>query len=330
MRKFLSSVTLIGFLLTVVIGQKIPLQPEAVSPEGRNVDSMAIWIAPKPSDSLILITEKSGNEIMAIRADRTASLVRRFGSFRRPNGVIVIPRMKIGKSMRDVALTTERDGNRISLFSIPDFQPLGSFGEEIQQPMGITYVRDGDGALIFVVSKRAEGDDKIIRYRITLADGMLRAERQLSFGHELTPNQETVFADESTGLLYAADESAQNIKVYDLSGRLLTTFGDGIFQGQVEGIAIARCGKKSILVASDQLIPTELEFFELPGYKHLATVITSVVKTDGIALTQHPLPDFPRGLLVAQTDPNESGGLRVELFRLDKLFDAGSIKCRSK
>lgn len=80
--------------------------------------------------------------------------------------------------------------------------------------------KKGKNLLAFVVAKRAEGNDKIIRYRIGEKNGRLTGTRETAFGKELTPNQETVFIDQKRRLVFAADETARDIKIYDFDGNL--------------------------------------------------------------------------------------------------------------
>lgn len=96
----------------------------------------------------------------------------------------------------------------------------------------------------------------------------------------------------------------------------------------MEGIAVARCRRTDYLIASDQGARTEFEIFDLKDYRHVGTVSTSASRTDGIALTQAKLPDFPKGLFIAQTDPQDTGGLRAEFFDLRKFFAASNVFCK--
>jgi 3-phytase len=311
------------------MAQTAPLEPIAKTIDGRNVDSLAVWIAPKKSDSLVLLTEKEGGQVMVFKADKNATFVRRFGEMKRPNAVVVVHKAKLGKRKLDLVFVTERDANKVSVFSAPNFEKLGEFAHDVQQPMGISLYQRGKNDLVaFIVPKRAEGNDKVLRYKITEENGKIIGIREKEFGKEITPEQETVYVDAKTKLVYVADENARNIKIYDVDGNLQKTIGDGIFQAQVEGIAIAECKGKRYLIASDQLPVTEFEIFELPNFEHRGTVVTSARITDGIALTTQKLPDFPKGLFLAQTDPSDTGGLRAEFFDLNGIFGKVNIKCR--
>jgi 3-phytase len=326
--RLVAAVFLICAYAISALSQSEPLRPVTATIDGRNVDSMAFWIAPKKAESLLLLTEKAGNEVMVFRTNRQAQFVRRFGEFKRPNAIVVVRDVRFGKRKMDLAFITERDANKVSVYSVPSFEKVGEFAQDVPQPMGISIYRGKSGLQAFVVAKRAEGNDKVIRFRITEQNGSIGGVREITFGSELTPNQETVFVDSKTRMVYVADETAKNIKIYDLDGKLRKTIGDGIFQAQVEGIALAECGKRRLLIATDQLDITEFEIFDLNGHRHLGTVVTTASRTDGIALTQTRLPDFPNGLFVAQTDPDDTGGLRAEFYDLGEFFKRANIVCK--
>lgn len=319
---------IILWLHTLTYAQNTPLQPIAKTIDGRNVDSMAVWIAPKKNDSLVLLTEKAGGQIMVFKADKNATFVRRFGEMKRPNGVVIIQGAKIGRKKQDLVFVTERDADKVSVYAAPDFIKVGEFANDVPQPMGISVYQRGPDLVAFVVAKRATGNDKVIRFRITEQNGQIGGLREIQFGRELTPNQETVFVDAKSKIVFVADETAQNIKAYDVDGNLQKTFGDGAFQAQVEGIALAACGKNRYLIASDQRDTTEFEIFDLKDYKHLGTVITTAHHTDGISLTQKKLPDYPNGLFIAQSDPDGTGGLRAEFFDLHQILKSGNAFCK--
>jgi 3-phytase len=313
-------ILLLGSLLAQTAAE---IKPVATTIEGRNVDSLAVWVAPKREDSLVLLTEKGGGQVMVFKADARATFVTRFGEMKRPNGVVVLQGARIGAVKSDLAFITDRDANIVHVYSVPDFRPLGTFGQDLKQPMGIAlHRRQKDGAVFaYVVAKRAEGDGKVARYRIAEAQGRLTGRRELSFGRELTVGQETVAVDGEKGRVFVADENARDVKVYDLDGKYQSSFGGGVFEAQVEGIVVAACGAGGYLVASDQKDVTEFEVFDRATFKHLGTLRGAAMRTDGVALTLAPLPDFPRGLFAAQSDPADTGGRHAEFYDFGQMLD---------
>lgn len=301
--------------------------PIATSIAGNNVDSPAIWIAPNPENSLVFLTEKKGGAIMVFRADKKATFLKRIGGMKRPNGVAALQNAPF--RVKDLLFVTDRDANRIHIYSVPDFQLRGVFGEGMPQPMGIALYQDNSVVYAFVVFKRVEGDAKVVRFRIMENNGQLKAVKEIQFGKELPAGQESIFVDQDRKRVFVADENERNIKVYSLDGKWQTNFGSGIFQNQVEGIVIARC-EKEYIIATDQQSKTEFEFFDPSTYKHLATIRGKAANTDGIAITTSSLPDFPNGLFVAQSDPDDSGGRHAEFYDLNQmLMIAGLPSCQS-
>ena len=300
------------------------VQPVALTMAGKNVDSAAIWIAPKPEESLVFLSEKKGGSVMVFKADKKATFLKRIGGMKRPNGIAVLQNAPF--DVNDLLFITDRDANRIHIYSVPDFQNRGTFGEGIPQPMGIALYQGKADYVVFayVVFKRAEGDAKVVRFRIIEEGGKFSAIREIQFGKELTAGQENIFVDPERNRVLVADENERDIKIYDLDGRYETKFGDGKFQGQVEGIAIGQCSRDYI-IASDQQIVTEFEFFDRATYRHLGTARSKASNTDGIAVTNFSLPDFPDGLLVAQSDPDHSGGRHAEFYDFNQLLHAAGL-----
>jgi 3-phytase len=307
-------------------------KPVAVTIPGKNVDSPAIWIAPRPEESLVLLTEKGAGQVMVFKADAKATFVRRFGKMKRPNGIAILQNVAVGSINKDLAFVTDRDGGLVQVYSIPDFQPVGTFAENLKQPMGISlYHRRSDNAVYaYIVTKFGKDDEKVVRFRITEQEGRVTGARDLNFGRELLTNQETVVVDPDRDLVYVADENRHEVKVYDLNGKLITTFGKGHFSAQVEGIALAGCGKSGYIIATDQQHVTEFEVFDRSSFQHLATIKTSLKVTDGIALTELTLPDYPHGLFVAHSDPDHSGGRHAEFYDLDQLLKSAGLNLAEK
>jgi 3-phytase len=319
------------FIIATAAPLDVP-KPVAVTIAGKNVDSPAIWIAPKPEDSLALLTEKGGGQVMVFKADAKATFVRRFGKLKRPNGLAILQNVQIGSIKKDLAFVTDRDGDIVHVYSIPDFELVGTFAEKLKEPMGISlYHRQRDNAVFaYIVRKFGRDNDKVIRYRITEQQGRITGAREINFGRELLTNQETVLVDADRELLYIADENRHEVKVYDLDGKLVTAFGKGHFSAQVEGIALTGCGKSGFIIATDQRGVTEFEVFDRATFEHLGTIRTSLRVTDGIALTETSLPDYPRGLFVAHSDPDGSGGRHAEFYHLDQLLGSAGLELARK
>lgn len=328
---FLFALCVSGLAMTATTVSDYP-RPVAVTIPGKNVDSPAIWIAPKPEDSLVLLTEKGGGQVMVFKADAKATFVRRFGRMKRPNGIAILQNVPVGSIKKDLAFVTDRDGDIVYVYSVPDFELVGTFAEKLKQPMGISlYHRKSDNAVFaYIVRKFGRDDEKVIRFRIAEQQGRVTGSREINFGKELLTNQETIVVDPERELLYVADENRHEVKVYDLDGKPVGVFGKGHFSAQVEGIALTGCGKSGFIIATDQQGSTEFEVFDRATFQHLGTIKTSLKVTDGVALTELKLPDFPRGLFVAHSDPDHSGGRHAEFYNLDQLLESIGLNLAEK
>jgi 3-phytase len=329
---FLFALHIFSLVVTAVVATFDVPKPIAVTIPGKNVDSPAIWIAPKPEDSLVLLSEKGSGQVMVFKADAKATFVRRFGKMKRPNGIAILQNAAIGSIKKDLVFITDRDGDVVHVYSIPDFAPVGAFAEKLKEPMGISlYHRQSDNAVFaYIVRKFGKADDKVVRFRITEQNGRVTGAREINFGKELLTNQETILVDAERELLYVADENRHEVKVYDLNGKLVTTFGKGHFSAQVEGLALTGCGQSGFIIATDQRSATEFEVFDRATFEHLGTIKTSLRVTDGVALTEVALPDYPRGLFVAHSDPDGSGGRHAEFYHLDQLLESTGLKLAEK
>jgi len=56
------------------------------------------------------------------------------------------------------------------------------------------------------------------------------------------------------------------------------------------------------------------------------TIKTALRRTDGLAVTEHLLPDCPDGLFVAHSDPDGSTGRYVEFYHLKQLLESVGLK----
>jgi 3-phytase len=99
------------------------------------VDSPALWHG-KDGQNWLLATAKEGNVVIVYDA-ATGEKINQFGQtgsalgdLSRPNGIAVID---------NYAVIVERDNHRIQVFSLPDFESLGVFGESVLRfPYGLT------------------------------------------------------------------------------------------------------------------------------------------------------------------------------------------------
>lgn len=295
--------------------------------EDDNVDSIASWHTP-PDRHWLLATAKSSHQIIVYDA-RDGSILQKFGGpgsdagrFRHPNGISVID---------NLALIVERDNRRVQVLTLPDFTPLGSFGEQyLRRPYGLWLHRKENGRYrVFVTDAYdiEDGDTRKLDRRIQVFEFMLfgdtidaKWQRQAGeqSGKGVLRDVESLYGDAEYNLLLIADEAKnqRNIKVFDLDLNFRDmTIGDGLFQSEAEGIALYRCMDGSgFWIATDQgkrrnnflvFDRQTLEF--LGGFSGRTTR-----NTDGIWLTQEAFAGFPQGAFFAVHDDGGVAAFAME------------------
>ena len=100
-----------------------------------NVDTPAVWHGAE-GQHWLLTTAKEG-DVIRVHDAATGAPIRRvggagtdLGQLDRPNAVTVID---------DLMIVVERDNRRVQVFSLPEFEPLGAFGEPLgwQREVGV-------------------------------------------------------------------------------------------------------------------------------------------------------------------------------------------------
>jgi 3-phytase len=289
-----------------------------------NLDSPAVWTGAQ--GSWVIATAKDPHDLWVFDASSGALLRRvggpgsELGRFQRPNGIAVAG---------DLLLVVERDNRRVQLLSLPDFHPLGAFGEEdLIRPYGITLYEAEDDALhLFVTDDYGnevdppeggipEGDftERVKHFVLQRRDGAFQARLVRAFGEADGPGAlrvvESIQVDEVHGILLVADEHAADLKVYDLDGRYLERdVGADLYRfGDPEGVMLYRCGNAGYWILTDQGPDlTVFHILDRESFQHLGSFTGAVTaNTDGISLVQEGIPGLGDGALFAVHD---DGGL---------------------
>ncbi len=292
--------------------------------EANNVDSIAVWRVPSSEQRLLISTAKASHKLIVYDAQNGFPISEygspgaALGQFQRPNGIAVED---------DIVFVVERDNHRIQALRLPDFTPLGTFGEQqLVKPYGI-YIRPVEGGYQVYVSddyNPAPGGEpepnpdglrqRIKRFQIQIESDALQTEFLNAFGaHAGGPAAldvvESLMGDPAHDRLLIADEDFENgmeIHVYDLEGADTgQTLGKGLFQFQPEGIALWTTGRKSgYWIFTDQgEEANHYHIFDRRSLAHLTSFQGErTLNTDGIAIDLAPSPRYPRGLFYAIHD----------------------------
>ena len=296
----------------------------AESPTRDELDSLATWRHPDGTAWLIA-TAKSGHRLVVFNAD-TGVRLREFGAkgsepgqFKRPNGIAV---------HGDRLFVVERDNRRVQVLSLPDFRPLGSFGETaLRAPYGLWLnpTQNGGGADTmevyvtdsFMLGERFEVmppleqlDQRVRRYRLRFdAEGGFAAESQGHFGDTGEADAlrivESIAGDAAHDRLLIADEyrPQSTLREYTLAGRATGRQIPGdTFAFEAEGVSLWTCKRdKGYWVSVDQLSPlTVFHVFDRKTLTRIGSITgRTVAATDGITLRTAASKRFPKGALFA-------------------------------
>lgn len=305
---------------------------------GEELDSLATWRG-ADGHPWVIATAKSTHRLVVFDAD-TGERLREVGGkgpapgqFKRPNGIAVAG---------DRLFVVERDNHRVQVLSLPDFRPLGTFGEgELRSPYGLWLDASDDGSVdLYVTDNYMLGerfdivppldtlDRRVQRYRVRFdADGRATATAEGHFGATTDADAlhvvESIAGDAAHDRLLIADESMPHstLREYTLAGRATGRHIPGdTFAFEAEGVALWACGKdRGYWVAVDQL--SDHTVFHLFDRRSLALVANfrgdTTAATDGITLRATPSERFPHGALFAM-----HADTSVAAFDLRDLVDA--------
>lgn len=302
------------------------LKPVVITaPTRHDTDDPAFWIHPTDrAQSLIIGTDKNTDGAL-YAYDLDGRIVRRAGDLKRPNNVDVAYGLPLGGKPVDIAVTTERELQRLRVFSIPELKPVDKGdlvvfgGDKERAPMGIAlYQRPRDGAIFAIVGgKGGPADGYLGQYQLS-DDGTGRVQMKLvrQFGRYSGKKEiESIAVDAELGYVYYSDETF-GVRKYAVdpdapdAGRELATFGTSGYASDHEGISIYKLndGTGYLLVSDQQANQFRIYKREgEPGRPHehtlVKTVPVSTIESDGSEVTSLVLsPRFPSGLFVAMSE----------------------------
>ncbi len=326
------SVCLLGGTL-VSCGQPVASDPDAtqaaVKPRvvtaalPHDTDDPAIWInRADPAKSLVIGTDKDTAGGLYV-FDLAGKIVAQTPPLQRPNNVDIVGGLMLGGKPTDIAVTTERERQRLRVFRMPDLAPLdhGDLvvfdGDTTRAPMGIAlYRRPGDGAVFaFVGGKSGPADGYLWQYRLEDdGTGRVKMTKVRAVGRYSGKKEiEAIAVDAELGYVYYSDEQ-HGVRKYRADPAApdaapeLALFGTTGFAADHEGFAIyPQAGGAGYLIVSNQQADT-FRIFPRAGragkphdHPFLKSVRLSTHESDGCDVTNVALPGFPGGLFVAMS-----------------------------
>ena len=289
------------------------------------VDSPAIWTG-QAGETWIVATGKLTSRLYVSDA-ATGAHIRtigrrgsKLGEFSRPNGIAIAG---------DLALVVERDNHRVQVLRLPDFTPVGTFGEEtLSKPYGVAVQSHAKGEMIVFITddyQEKNGRDlagrdlgeRVKRFRVSESGQGLVSTYLGAFGDTVGAGRligvESVAVDPDAGILLIADEGAIDVKVYRTDGSFtgLVLWGD-LIRTEPEGIVLYACGpSEGYWVVTDQH-PGDNRFlvFDRKSFALLGGVRGKTMRnTDGIALIQRPVGPMSAGALYGSHKDRSVGAI---------------------
>lgn len=292
---------------TQVNSKVVTLTPDTVlTGKGENVDTIGVWEAPNPEDTLVFVSAK-GNSLVEVWKypftdnEQEALQIEEFGTSN-VNGVVIDQEKDL------LYITVGDEVSSAFVFELPSLELKSQFvnaSRELHGEPNCGLLKRPDGqTLVYVTSDNA----------ISIHDAATG--EQLDIVDQPT-DVETVYADPYYQIVYVPDENDRtgvNVYTPDLKPYMkdgTNHFGTGAFEDDAEGVWVYASNGfggsddgSGYIIVSDQRSPlTDFEFFDRQTWEHLGTLrLEGVGNTDGLVSNQRPLPEYPLGFFAAIND----------------------------
>ncbi len=266
-------------------------------------DDPAIWVsATNPAESLVIGTDK-GSGLLSYTLDGQQFQYLPEG---RVNNVD-IRQQPWGVQDMSIVVATQRGPSRLVLFTLDHQTRKLEFRArhetEILEPYGICLYQDADDIPYIIANGK---DGTFVQYSID-QDYSIQVARRW----QVASQPEGCVANDQTNVLYVGEEAAGiwKLDVRPNEPANLTsvdTIASGNLVADVEGLALYHGSDTTYLVASSQgdnsfaVYDTATDQYQFSFHVVGNESIDGASETDGLAITHHPLPGYPDGLLVVQ------------------------------
>jgi 3-phytase len=259
----------------------------AVSDPIDNLSGAAAWR--RADDSVWLLASAEAAHALLVFDGVSGAPLTRFGTAGAGAGQLRGPRGLFVDG--DLLLVVEGENKRIQAFRLPDFQPLGTLGEDVlQDPYDITGYRAPDRALEIYVT-----DQRVQHFRVTNTP-RVRAQLVNTFGDSLAPGAH-IRVDDENGRLLLAKREARDIEIYSMDGVFTgATIGTGVFD-TVGAMALWGCNAEGYWLAVDS---SRFQVFDRATLRHVGTFAANPAEAmRGVTLLSGPVGPLPGGALYA-------------------------------
>lgn len=280
-----------------------------------DTDDPAIWIHPTDvSKSIIIGTDKDTNGGL-FAFDLTGKIVNKVPHLKRPNNVDLRYGFVLNGRKIDIAALTERETNKVKLYSLPDLKEVGEFpvfdGETERSPMGISLYKTPETNEIYAIVSRKTGPSGsyLWQYKLLEKNGKITGELVRKFGNFVGGKEiESIAVDDDLGYVYYSDEGFAVHQYFadpNKGNQELLVFGKGDFKADLEGISIYPTSERTgyILVSNQQADTFNVYLRENPAKGKIAEIPVSTLESDGSEVTAVNLGEkFPKGMFVAMSN----------------------------
>ena len=198
-----------------------PVAANAVKPTAvtqalpHDTDDPSIWIHPTDAAKSIIIGTDKDKDGGLYAFDLNGKILKKSIPLKRPNNVDIAYGLLIDGKKVDVAVTTERESNKIRVFSLPDLNPIDNGGiavfegEELRDPMGISlYTRPSDKKIFAIVGRKSGPSGSYLwQYELSGAGKFATAKVVRKFGAYSGKKEiEAIAVDNELGTVLYCDE----------------------------------------------------------------------------------------------------------------------------
>ena len=335
MKNIMTNKSILTFLFLSILfiackGDKLaPVAKNALKPTvvtealPHDTDDPAIWIHPTDASKSIIVGTDKDSDGGLYAFDLNGKILKKSIPLKRPNNIDIAYGLIIDGKKIDIAVTTERESNKIRVFSLPDLEPIDNGGipvfegEELRDPMGVSlYTRPTDGKIFAVVGRKSGPSGSYLwQYELSGSGKFAVAKVVRKFGAYSGKKEiEAIAVDNELGTIYYCDEQF-GIRKYKADPALndnkeLAHFGKTGFKADNEGIAIYKKTDSTgyILVSNQQantfmVYPREGANGNPNNYPLLTEIPTSTIECDGADVTSINLGgNYQKGLFVAMSN----------------------------
>lgn len=281
-----------------------------------DTDDPAIWVNNEdPSKSLIIGTDKDSDGGLYV-FNLNGKIVNKVTGLKRPNNVDLGYGLTLNGQKVDFVATTERESNKVRLFSFPEMKAIGEFsvfdGEAERSPMGIALYQNPESKEYYAIVGRKSGpkDGYLWQYKLEVTDGNVGGKLVRKFGSYSGKKEiEAIAVDQELGYIYYSDEM-YGIRKYHADpskgNEELLRFGTSDFTEDIEGLSIYPTTKTTgyILASDQQADRFNVYKRENPEEGIIARIKMSTIESDGSdASAVNFGADYPKGIFVAMSNP---------------------------